>query len=85
MFSGANRPIYYYGKEGPKDFKATIYSIGGSFPNEVKGFTDTIIRPEKGDGAYMFSDGFGDQFGGERNKRYSTKRMKTFFGEIYEN
>lgn len=85
MFSGANRPIYYYSKEeGPKDYKATIYSIGGSFPNEVKGFTDTIINPKAGDGAYMFSDGFGDQFGGDKNKRYSTKRMKSFFGEIYE-
>lgn len=84
MFSGANRPVYYYSKEGPKDFKATIYSIGGSFSNDMKGFTDTVLHPEEGDGAYMFSDGFGDQFGGDKNKRYSTKRMKGFFGEIYQ-
>lgn len=83
MFSGANRPLYYYSKEGPQDIKAPIYSIGGTFPNDVKGFTDNVIKPEKGDCAYFFSDGFGDQFGGEKNKRYSTKRMKAFFGEIY--
>jgi len=83
LFSGANRPLYFYSAEGPQDFKAPIYSIGGTFPNEVKGFTDTLLKPKKGDCAYMFSDGFGDQFGGDKNKRYSTKRMKAYFGEIY--
>jgi ligand-binding sensor domain-containing protein/serine phosphatase RsbU (regulator of sigma subunit) len=83
MFSGANRPLYYYTKEGAQDFKAPIYSIGGTFPNDVKGFMDTILHPQTGDCAYMFSDGFGDQFGGEKNKRYSTKRMKAYLGEIY--
>jgi ligand-binding sensor domain-containing protein/serine phosphatase RsbU (regulator of sigma subunit) len=83
LFSGANRPLYFYSKEGPQDFKAPIYSIGGTFPNEVKGFTDTLLKPQAGDCAYMFSDGFGDQFGGEKNKRYSTKRMKAYLGEIY--
>jgi serine phosphatase RsbU (regulator of sigma subunit) len=78
VFSGANRPLYFYSKEGPQDYKATIYSIGGAFPNEVKGFSDMTIHVEPGDCAYMFSDGFGDQFGGEKNKRYSTKRMKSF-------
>ncbi len=82
MFSGANRPLYFYSKAGARDFKATIYSIGGAFPNEVKGFVDTTLTVEKGDCAYMFSDGFGDQFGGEKNKRYSTKRMKVFMEEL---
>lgn len=82
VFSGANRPLYFYSKEGPQDFKATIYSIGGAFPNEVKGFSDMTIHVEPGDCAYMFSDGFGDQFGGEKNKRYSTKRMKSFMEEL---
>jgi len=84
LFSGANRPLYYYSKQGPQDIKAPIYSIGGTFPNDVKGFTDNVMKPEKGDCAYFFSDGFGDQFGGEKNKRYSTKRMKAFFGDIYQ-
>lgn len=82
IFSGANRPLYFYSKQGPQDFKATIYSIGGAFPNEVKGFSDMTIQVEPGDCAYMFSDGFGDQFGGEKNKRYSTKRMKSFMEEL---
>ncbi len=84
MFAGANRPLYYFPLEGEFiDYKAPIYSVGGAFTNEVKGFHDTTIAIKKGDTAYMFSDGFGDQFGGPRNKRYSTKRMKSFFGTIY--
>ncbi len=83
MFSGANRPLYYYPVNGdPQDFKAPIYSVGGAFSNELKGYYDTTLSVSEGDCAYLFSDGFGDQFGGPRNKRYSTKRMKAYFNEI---
>jgi ligand-binding sensor domain-containing protein/serine phosphatase RsbU (regulator of sigma subunit) len=83
LFAGANRPLYYYPAEGEFiDYKSPIYSVGGAFGNEVKGFHDSRIEIKKGDAAYMFSDGFGDQFGGPKSKRYSTKRMKSFFASI---
>ena len=83
MFSGANRPLYFYAATGEFiDYKSPIYSVGGAFTNEVKGFHDTTIQINKGDCLYMFSDGYGDQFGGPKQKRYSTKRMKAFLQEV---
>jgi serine phosphatase RsbU (regulator of sigma subunit) len=33
------------------------------------------IDIQKGDIIYMFSDGYADQFGGEKGKKFSTKRL----------
>jgi serine phosphatase RsbU (regulator of sigma subunit) len=39
-------------------------------------FTTQIIKVEKGDILYMFSDGFGDQFGGDKGKKFMYKPFK---------
>ena len=39
---------------------------------------------EKGDVVYLFSDGFADQFGGERGKKYMTGKFKKFLLSISE-
>ena len=83
VFSGANRPIYYYSKkDGLKEIKSPVFSIGGFFASDQKEFSDSTLTFEKGDCVYMFSDGYGDQFGGEKYKRFSTRRMKLIFEDI---
>ncbi len=83
VFAGANRPLYFYpDNEDVQEYKSPIYSVGGVFTNEVKGYFDATVKTKEGDAAYIFSDGFGDQFGGPKGKRYSTRRMKNFFGII---
>jgi ligand-binding sensor domain-containing protein/serine phosphatase RsbU (regulator of sigma subunit) len=42
---------------------------------EHKPFTDNEFQGKKGDVLYLFSDGFQDQFGGEREKKFSSKRF----------
>ena len=37
---------------------------------------------EKGDTIYLFSDGFADQFGGERNKKYTIEGFQNFLISI---
>ncbi len=39
-------------------------------------FTNNIIQIEKGDTFYIFSDGFADQFGGPKNKKFKYKPLK---------
>lgn len=39
-------------------------------------FTNTTIQLKKGDSFYLFTDGYVDQFGGEKDSKYSTKRLK---------
>jgi len=39
-------------------------------------FTNHNFELKKGDTFYMFTDGYVDQFGGDKEKKYSTKRLK---------
>ena len=39
-------------------------------------FSKTTIVVEKGDNIYSFSDGYADQFGGERDKKFMIKNFR---------
>lgn len=65
----------------------TLYEIkGDKFPigimEEMKPFTDHFVRLIPDDSAYLFSDGFSDQFGGEKGKKYRTGNFKETLLEI---
>lgn len=80
--ASANRPIYLLKQGELIETKSNIYSIGGYFDGIDKNFTDTSLKVEAGDCLYMFSDGYGDQFGGAKNRRFSTRKMKIMFSEV---
>lgn len=80
--ASANRPIYYFTNGELKETKANVFSIGGYFDGSDKVYTEITYQINKGDSFYMFSDGYGDQFGGEKNRRFSTKRMKQIFSSM---
>ena len=42
------------------------------------------IKVKKGDMLYIYSDGFADQFGGERGKKYMSGKFKKFLMSISE-
>lgn len=59
----------------------TLYEIkGDKFPvsimEDMRPFTNQDVKLNPGDSAYLFSDGFADQFGGERGKKYRTGNFK---------
>lgn len=80
-YSGANRPLYHFSNSEFNEIKGTKSSIGDSLRDE-KAFEDHVIPYEKGDTFYMSSDGYADQFGGDRGKKYMTKRFKNLLQEI---
>jgi len=47
-------------------------------------FTNHIIDVQPNDKFYMFSDGFADQIGGPRNRKFMTKNFKTLLLENYK-
>src|SRR5690554_580063 len=53
----------------------------GFYPYYDKPFETIKIQLEKGDIIYALSDGFQDQFGGSKNKKYTTRRMKSFMAD----
>lgn len=46
--------------------KGDIYSIGGVFGNINAEYTGKTITPPKGASLFLFTDGFIDQFGGDK-------------------
>lgn len=86
-YSGANNPIYVYRKADEKTneltlLKATKQAIGSS-ADEIRKYDLQQFELQKGDMIYLFSDGFPDQFGGEKSKKYGYKRFKEFLGNIH--
>ncbi len=74
-FAGAYRPLILIRNGNLTEYKATKMSIG--FKDVIdKKFENNIIKYEKGDNIYMFSDGYPDQFGGPKNKKFKSRMMK---------
>lgn len=75
-FSGAVRPLYYVDEEGIKTVKGGFYSIGGIKSLTEELFKTYSITPKGKTSFYLFSDGFADQFGGPRGKKFKTKKFQ---------
>jgi serine phosphatase RsbU (regulator of sigma subunit) len=43
---------------------------------EEKDFTNLVIKLQKQDSLYMFTDGFADQYGGKNRKKFKSRRLK---------
>jgi serine phosphatase RsbU (regulator of sigma subunit) len=76
-YSGANRPLWIKRKSSSEieEVKATKTAIGG-FTDDSQEYTEHEFDLESGDMLYMFTDGYADQFGGEKEKKLTTKRFK---------
>jgi ligand-binding sensor domain-containing protein/serine phosphatase RsbU (regulator of sigma subunit) len=78
-YAGANRPLWIYRKEKAYELeitKASKYPIGGLELEEKREYTSHSIPVNSGDTIYIFSDGFADQFGGPRGKKYMVSNMQ---------
>ena len=56
----------------------------GFHTGEQKPFTHHELKLEKGDTIYLFSDGYPDQFGGQRNKKFMMKNFKKLLLSIQD-
>jgi two-component system, sensor histidine kinase LadS len=75
-FSGAKNPIYIVRKNELLEFKGDRKPIGFDDSAEEFHFATQTIDLEDGDMIYSFSDGFADQFGGPKGKKFMTKKLK---------
>ena len=74
-FAGAMRPIWIVRNNEVIDIKGDRFPIGYFYGVE-KTFSTVEIELQKDDQLYLFSDGYADQFGGEKNKKFNRKKMK---------
>lgn len=81
-YAGAMRPLYFVSNEFTKiDGDST--SIGG-FTSEDFQFTNHELDLNSGDTFYIFTDGYVDQFGGDKGKKFMTKNFQNLLSTIYK-
>src|SRR5437868_15094214 len=83
LFSGANRHLIIIRNKEVKELEPTKSALGGITESEQV-FKEFEFKLEKGDTVYLFSDGYADQFGGEKGKKMMTKNFKKLLLEIHE-
>ncbi len=74
QFSGANNPLYILRSGELTEYKGDKMPI--AIYDKMDMYRTHEIQLEKGDRLYMFSDGYADQFGGPRGKKFKYKPFK---------
>ena len=74
-FSGAHNPVYIIRDNEVISLDSNPYSIG-TYVNGEKEYSNHSMKTKVGDCVYLFSDGFVDQFGGPKNKKFMRKNFK---------
>jgi len=80
QFSGAFNSLYFVRDGVLTEYQADKCPIG-RYPKELA-FQRNTIDYKDGDEVFMFSDGFGDQFGGPHNRRFGTSRIREMLVEV---
>jgi serine phosphatase RsbU (regulator of sigma subunit) len=75
-YSGAQRPLVLLRNNELIEFKADKFPIGWVTDQFHQPFTLHEIHLEKHDKIFLFTDGYVDQFGGEKNKKLKYKKLK---------
>lgn len=79
-WAGANNPLWLVNNQKLKEIKADRFAI--NYTDNPQPFTNHSFKLKKGDHLYLFSDGFADQFGGEKGKKFKNKTFKELIQDI---
>lgn len=82
QFSGAQRPLLIVRDGKILEFKGDRFPVGGTTHGSVKKFSLENIQLKTGDNIYLFSDGYADQFGGKRNKKFKSSKLRELLVSI---
>ncbi|MBL4715351.1 MAG: SpoIIE family protein phosphatase [Bacteroidia bacterium] len=82
-YAGANNPLFLFQNSKFEKITADKFPIGGEQREEKREFTNQKFELEEGDTFYIFSDGYVDQFGGAKDKKFMTARFRELLIENY--
>ena len=76
QWSGANNPIWIIKKDSAvlEEIKANKQPVG-KFDDRTS-FTTNQLSLQKGDRLYLFTDGYADQFGGPKGKKFKYRQLE---------
>ncbi len=83
-YSGAYNPLYLIRNGILTEYKATKMPVGLYQIGIEKTFINNTIDVHKDDLLYIFSDGYADQFGGKKGKKFKSKNLKQLLVDIHK-
>ncbi|MBK7131025.1 MAG: SpoIIE family protein phosphatase [Crocinitomicaceae bacterium] len=82
-FAGANNPLYIIRNNEYIIVKADKLAIG-SFEPGAQQYSNTRVPIQKGDMIYLFTDGYADQFGGEKGKKFLYRHFRDTLMNVHQ-
>ena len=77
QYAGAHRPLLYIRENELNEIKGSKFPVGGQQYKGRNTFETNTILIDSRTSLYIFSDGLPDQFGGDKNRKFGTKRIKS--------
>jgi serine phosphatase RsbU (regulator of sigma subunit) len=84
LFAGAKNPLIFITNGELTTLKGNSVPIGGMQLEGRREFTQHTLEIEQPTAFYIFSDGYVDQFGGTKGKKFSTPQFKELLLEIHK-
>lgn len=81
QFAAAFNPLYLVRNGQMIQYKADKFPVG-AFVGEKRKFANNSIQLQKGDMVYIFSDGYADQFGGPKGKKFMAGTFRNLLLEV---
>ncbi|MCI5054814.1 MAG: SpoIIE family protein phosphatase [Flavobacteriales bacterium] len=82
QFAGAFNPLYLVRDGEIVITKGDKFPVGEFIGDEKQKFTNHSLELQSGDTIYIFSDGYADQFGGPKGKKFMYKNFRKLLLEI---
>lgn len=82
-YASANHSFYVMHANELNELKPDKMPVG-YHDGATRPFTQHTITIEKGDTIYTFTDGYADQFGGNRNKKFTYKQLKDLIAAVHD-
>ena len=76
QFAGANNPLWLIRNGELIEIKGDKFPVGIFLEETMHQFTNHQLDVQTGDVLYLFSDGYADQFGGKKGRKFTKKQLK---------
>lgn len=79
---GSKNEVFF--EEHLLEIKADKFPIGSNLDGVADNYNNYKLQLQKGDAVYLYSDGFADQFGGPKGKKFKYNALKKLLVSIHD-
>ena len=83
-FAAAFNPLFLVRDGEIFEINGNKFPVGIFLEKETKKFTNHKVKVKKGDVVYIFSDGYADQFGGAKGKKFMQSQFRNLLFDIHK-